>query len=323
MRFGRDDAAWKDGASVTDKANQLDRGTVLEFFATNAQRPWHEQDIARKLKLDDRTELRALLNELTENGALIRTRRRTYGLPEEMNLLVGRLQVTAGGNGFVILDEGGDDLFVPADQLGGAWDGDRVVARPSSDKSDGNRQAAEIVRVLERKHTRVVGTLEYSQGYAILRPDSSRLGHRILLTPDSVGQLPAGSRLVASLTWPEDSGEKEPFGMVEEYLGEGDDPEIETRAVIIKFGLHQEFEEEVLDRKSTRLNSSHVAISYAVFCWKKKKTLCKATYKKTVSTTFSSKVSFNLYYIIEFIERIACISCTIDPVNDPHSHIYT
>src|SRR5690625_6272228 len=27
------------------------------------------------------------------------------------------------------------------------------------------------------------------------------------------------------------------------------------------------------DRKSTRLNSSHVAISYAVFCLKKKKTL--------------------------------------------------
>src|SRR5690625_6331262 len=27
----------------------------------------------------------------------------------------------------------------------------------------------------------------------------------------------------------------------------------------------------VLDRKSTRLNSSHVAISYAVFCLKKKK----------------------------------------------------
>src|SRR5690625_5498510 len=30
--------------------------------------------------------------------------------------------------------------------------------------------------------------------------------------------------------------------------------------------------EKILDRKSTRLNSSHVAISYAVFCLKKKKT---------------------------------------------------
>src|SRR5690606_41790091 len=29
---------------------------------------------------------------------------------------------------------------------------------------------------------------------------------------------------------------------------------------------------DVLDRKSTRLNSSHVKISYAVFCLKKKKT---------------------------------------------------
>src|SRR5439155_26980349 len=29
--------------------------------------------------------------------------------------------------------------------------------------------------------------------------------------------------------------------------------------------------EPVIDRKSTRLNSSHVAISYAVFCLKKKK----------------------------------------------------
>src|SRR5690625_6431588 len=32
-----------------------------------------------------------------------------------------------------------------------------------------------------------------------------------------------------------------------------------------------------LDRKSTRLNSSHVAISYAVFCLKKKKKISKKT----------------------------------------------
>src|SRR5699024_12213036 len=30
-------------------------------------------------------------------------------------------------------------------------------------------------------------------------------------------------------------------------------------------------ENEIIDRKSTRLNSSHVSISYAVFCLKKKK----------------------------------------------------
>src|SRR5690242_21674459 len=34
-----------------------------------------------------------------------------------------------------------------------------------------------------------------------------------------------------------------------------------------------------LDRKSTRLNSSHMSISYAVFCLKKKKKNKKSTYK--------------------------------------------
>src|SRR5256885_7791797 len=33
----------------------------------------------------------------------------------------------------------------------------------------------------------------------------------------------------------------------------------------------EEISQEVLDRKSTRLNSSHLVISYAVFCLKKKK----------------------------------------------------
>src|SRR5207253_5418999 len=34
---------------------------------------------------------------------------------------------------------------------------------------------------------------------------------------------------------------------------------------------------DLLDRKSTRLNSSHVAISYAVFCLKKKTAYCSHT----------------------------------------------
>src|SRR5688500_19553731 len=42
-----------------------------------------------------------------------------------------------------------------------------------------------------------------------------------------------------------------------------------------------------LDRKSTRLNSSHLVISYAVFCLKKKKKIntneTKAVYKQTLS----------------------------------------
>src|SRR5690625_7468301 len=42
-----------------------------------------------------------------------------------------------------------------------------------------------------------------------------------------------------------------------------------------------------LDRKSTRLNSSHVAISYAVFCLKKKTSMSLTSYDFTRSPTMA------------------------------------
>lgn len=226
---------------------QVERETLFQFFKDHPEKPWHVQDIQKQLKVSDRADLRRELSSLTEEGRLIRTRRRTYGLPQEMNLVVGRLQVTAGGYGFVITDkEGEKDLFIPAEELGGAWDGDRVVARPNPMKGDSDRPSGEVVRILERKNDLVVGTLEYAKGYAILRPDSQRLRERILLMPDSVGQLEAGSRIVGRIVWPETSGERDPFAEVEEFLGEGDDPEVETRAVIVKHGLKDEFEPETV-----------------------------------------------------------------------------
>jgi ribonuclease R len=226
---------------------QLDQEQLYQFFRDHPEKPWHVQDIQKRLKVEDRAELRRELNALTEAGRLVRTRRRTYGLPQEMNLILGRLQVTAGGYGFVIPDkEGGGDLFIPADSLHGAWDGDTVMARPNPHRSDDGRTSGEVVRIVERKHRQVVGTLEYARGYAILRPDSPRLRERILLLPETVGTLEAGTRLVAKMAWPESSGEQEPFGEVAEVLGIGDDPELETRAVMVKFDLKGEFEPDTL-----------------------------------------------------------------------------
>src|SRR5690625_6960601 len=45
----------------------------------------------------------------------------------------------------------------------------------------------------------------------------------------------------------------------------------EDRVILYNLVDHTIDKEVTIDRKSTRLNSSHVAISYAVFCLKKKK----------------------------------------------------
>src|SRR5699024_12039314 len=59
--------------------------------------------------------------------------------------------------------------------------------------------------------------------------------------------------------------------------------EVETKEIKrivdkqIEVGLDLVTDGEFRDRKSTRLNSSHVSISYAVFCLKKKNIMCRET----------------------------------------------
>src|SRR5690606_39973181 len=60
--------------------------------------------------------------------------------------------------------------------------------------------------------------------------------------------------------------------------GQGDQEKLDTHLRVPSPPFHDERAE---DRKSTRLNSSHVKISYAVFCLKKKK---KTTIKQTTHT---------------------------------------
>jgi ribonuclease R len=158
----------------------------------------------------------------------------------------GRDGFFAGIMGGVVTPEtpGLRDLLVEANNTLGAWNGDRVVIREERNKGSDGPQG-KIIRILERSRQSVVGTLEFAHGYAILRPDERRLP-RTMLVPDGLEEIRAGARLTVKLFWPEQTGEDEAYGQVLEVLGSGDSPEVETRAVIQKFGLHEEFSSAAL-----------------------------------------------------------------------------
>src|SRR5690242_21215243 len=55
---------------------------------------------------------------------------------------------------------------------------------------------------------------------------------------------------------------------------------IDAILLLIVIGIVEGVSKGQQDRKSTRLNSSHMSISYAVFCLKKKKEIEEYTYRK-------------------------------------------
>ncbi len=79
----------------------------------------------------------------------------------------GEFRCNEKGFGFVSADC--RDFFIPADKMGQALNGDTVTIRKLYKRADDDR--AEIIKVIKRGVTKLVGTVFFDRGVAYVRPD--------------------------------------------------------------------------------------------------------------------------------------------------------
>jgi ribonuclease R len=221
---------------------------LLGFMREKAYRPLTIDELARELGLHDRREIRRftrLADELEQAGKIIKTRYGRYGVPEKMNLAVGRLQGNPAGFGFILPDGPSEgDVFIPAGQLNGALHGDRVVARLSGSREGGKREG-EIIRILERRSRYVIGRLESVRQSAYVVPDEQRISTDILIPRSQARTLKNGLKVQVEITrWPEKR--RPPEGVIVSVLGEPGDRGLDTLTIIKKYELPEAFPAQVL-----------------------------------------------------------------------------
>lgn len=149
--------------------------------------------------------------------------------------LQGVLMVRGKGIGFVTLPEREEDIFIPTEGLGTAFDGD-VVELEISQKQPrpGERQEGRVVRVIERTREEYIGVVEERDGSFWLKPDNRRI-HRQFQLPDA-GAEAVGMKVAISLTEWTDTA-KDPVGTIIETLGRAGEHETEMRAILRSGGF--------------------------------------------------------------------------------------
>src|SRR5262249_52323500 len=144
----------------------LSRDHVLALMRERVHHPAGMRELLQVLKIprDDRTAFKRHVKSLVSSGDLVQIRGHPFGLPEKMDLYVGRLQTHPAGYGFVSperpLDSGGD-IYISGTHLNEAMHGDRVVVRIERVK-DGGRAEGRVIRILERANEAIVG--RYDRG---------------------------------------------------------------------------------------------------------------------------------------------------------------
>lgn len=221
---------------------------ILEYMRGQALRPLTAEALAEGLDVRGAAlePFFEALSALERTAAVIRNRGGLYGLPERMNLVVGRLAMTGKGYGFVVPDVGGkteEDVFVPGALLGSAMHGDRVVARVTPSKLSGRSREGEIIRVVERANAKVVGRFSANRSVGFVTPDDPKIGQDIFIPKRAFGGAKTGMKVVAEIVkWPE--GHHGAEGAVVEVLGREDEPGVDVLSVMRRYDLTQEFPAE-------------------------------------------------------------------------------
>ncbi len=246
------------------------REQILGLLRRKDYRPLNKIDIARKLGLTgaEGVALRKSLRELERAGEIARIRKNRYVLPAEADLVTGKLSIHQAGYGFLTSEMSGQpDIFIAAENTGTAMHGDRVVARISPDEPSGRikgRREGRVIRILERAHDTIVGTLQRSRNFYYVVPDDPRIVHDVYVgqvsnspqDESAVADLPpaaskiapqVGDKVVVRLeAW--ESRHVNPEGEIIEVLGPASAPGIDMLSIIRKYHLPTEFPRDVLDQ---------------------------------------------------------------------------
>src|SRR5690625_2702361 len=144
--------------------NMINKEELLTYFKESATKPLTVHEIEDVLGLHESDQFKTLiqtLNELEQAGELVRTRKNRYGLPEEMNLIRGNVQMDKIGFAFLIPDDDErDDIYVPSSDLHSAMNGDTVIVRLEKGGSARHRSEGVVIRIVSRANREVVGTFE-------------------------------------------------------------------------------------------------------------------------------------------------------------------
>lgn len=225
-----------------DKRKQV----ICDLVNDSLYIPMKEKELAMFLQVsgEDREEFRRLLQELLAEGKLTLTARGKYVKAGDQ-LLTGTFISNAKGFGFVEIEGREEDLFIPEDKTGGAFHKDIVQVALLPERS-GRRSEAQVLKIIARGMTRVVGTFQRTRdNYGFVMPDNAKLAQDIFVPKEWSKGAVTGHKVVAEIT---DYGtdRRSPEGRITEILGHVNDPGVDIMSIVRGYEFPVEFSEKVM-----------------------------------------------------------------------------
>lgn len=230
---------------MTDKLKE----SLLGLISDNHYNPLKKEELALIFNIHpaEMPMFYNFLDELEEDGYIVRTKKGRVMSPNQMGLFVGKFVSHRKGFGFVESDEEfKQDLFIPKDDINGALHNDRVMAEIVTPATDDRRAEGKVIKIIKREVTRVVGLFQENKSFGFVVPDDKKFNQDIFIPKRVFSGAKNDDKVVCEITvWPQEN--RKPEGKIIEVLGQKGERGVEIDSIIRAHGLPEEFPKKVIE----------------------------------------------------------------------------
>jgi len=246
------------GKNSRNKSGKINKkelsNNILAIISAHPKKIFNYKQLSATLLITDSSEKRLIteiLYELKEKDTVEEISTGKFRLKARGGTVIGTVDIARGGYGYVISETYKQDIFVSQNNLHHALNKDTVKVFVYASKKS-SQPEGEVVEIIERARETFVGTIEITNRFAFLVPDSRHMPFDLFIPLDKLKGARSGQKAIARLTeWPVHA--KNPFGEIIEVLGNQGENETEMHAILAEFGLPFTFSEDV-EEEAARIN---------------------------------------------------------------------
>jgi ribonuclease R len=218
---------------------------ILQYLNSRKAKTYKIKDISHALRISKNNyrQFQEAITTLLQQGKIVKLKNRRLAFPSSLQRISGTIQLTKKGFGFVMDEKTGEEIFIPAQHLHTALDGDIVDVQIFA-ASRGKSKEGQITAIQKRANDVFVGTYHRSEYYGFVVPDNPRVYRDFYIQPQNNLNAQQGQKVVVKfLKW--DTASLNPEGQIVEILGFPDEPGVDIISVMKGLNLPTTFPAKV------------------------------------------------------------------------------
>jgi ribonuclease R len=240
------------------------QGKILSIFKNNPNQSFNHKQIASRLDVKDTKIRNAIIKSL---GKLCSQKILKQSAPGKFNLLIdkknykeGIIEVNSSGNGYLLMPEGENDIFVARKNIGRAFNGDLVVVNEFNRKKSG-RNEGEIVEIIERKNQNFIGILDRKKDFGFVNTRGNKIHTDFFIESKELKDFKDGDKVIVDFKdWPKKASS--PFGRIIKSLGQPGELSTEMHAIMHDYSFPEDFPLHVINytqRISKKIDKNQIS----------------------------------------------------------------